>query len=324
MSTHRTAAFACLVAGLAGAPAFAGEAPYPVRPLRLIVPFAPGGGTDITARLTAIHLSEALGRQVVVDNRSGAAGNLGTELAARATADGYTLLMASLSNSVNPSLFSKLPFDSIKDFEPVSQTANAPTVLVVHPSLPAQTIGDLLAMLRSKPGQMNYGSGGFGTANHVAGELLNYMGNVKMVHVPYKGGGPALADLVGGQLHVVFATTTSTRDFVAAGRLRALAVTSLKRTTILPDVPTLNESGIPGFEVLAWYGVMAPAGTPRPIVTRLSRELQRIARLDDVRKRVLAQGAESVGSSPEEFAAFFRGEIEKWQKVMAASGTKAN
>jgi tripartite-type tricarboxylate transporter receptor subunit TctC len=322
MRAHGVAAVAFLVTGLGSASALAGEAPYPVRPLRLIVPFAPGGGTDLTSRLVSNHLSEALGRQVVVDNRAGGGGNVGAELAARAAPDGYTLCMAALSTAVNASLFRKLPFDVIRDFDPVSLFSSAPTLLVVHPSLPAQTFAELMAMARAKPGQLNYGSGGFGTANHVAGELFKYLGNVNITHVPYKGGGPALADLMAGQLHLVFATTTSTREFVRTGRLRALAITSLKRSPLLPDMPTVAESGIPGFEVLAWYGIMVPSGTPKAIVARLSTELQRAARAPEVRERFNAVGAEPVGTTAEEFGVFLRNEIDKWQKVVKASGLR--
>lgn len=242
-------------------------------------PVRPGGGTDLTSRLVSNHLGEALGRQVVVDNRSGGGGNTGTELAARSAPDGHTLFMASLATSVNVSLFPKLTWDPLRDFEPVSLFTSVPTVLVVHPGLPAQTVADLMAMAKAKPGQLNFGSGGFGTANHIAGELFKFMGNVNIVHVPYKGGGRALAELVAGQLHLVFATTTSTREFVRSGRLRALAITSLKRSPLLPELPTVAESGIPGFEVLGWYGIMLPTGTPKFIGARLSTELQRAARL---------------------------------------------
>lgn len=322
MRARRVAAVACLITGFGSVSAFAGEAPYPVRPLRLIVPFAPGGGTDLTSRLVSNHLTEVFGRQVVVDNRSGGGGNVGTELAARAAPDGYTLFMASLSTSVNASLFRKLPFDAVRDFDPVSMFTSVPTLLVVHPSMPVQTFAELVAMAKAKPGALNFGSGGFGTANHIAGELFKYMGNVNVIHVPYKGGGPALADLMAGQLHLVFATTTSTREFVRTGRLRALAITSLKRSPLIPDLPTVAESGIPGFEVLAWYGIMVPSGTPKAITARLSAELQRAARAPEVRERFNAVGAEPVGTTAGEFGVFLRNEIDKWQKVVKASGLR--
>ena len=306
---------------LAG-PSFAAD--YPDRPIRLVVPFAPGGGTDLTARLISQRLPEALGKQIVVDNRPGGAGNIGTELVARAAPDGYTLLLAALSTTVNVSLFPKLPINPVKYFEPVSLFVTVPLLLVVHPSLPVQSVRDLVELAKAKPGQLNYSSGGMGTANHVAGELFKYMATVQMTHVPYKGGGPALVDLIGGQVHLFFGTMTLTSDHVKAGRLRALASTGAARVGAMPELPTVAESGVPGFEVGAWYGVLAPLGTPRPIVSRLSGELARIVRAGDVRDLLRAQGADPVGSTPDEFAQHLRIEVDKWSKIVKASGMRVD
>ena len=297
-------------------------AQYPERAVRLIVPFAPGGGADLTSRLIAQRLPDALGRQVIVDNRAGGASNIGTEAAARSAADGHTLLLATLSMAVNASLFPKLPFNALKDFEPVSLLVTVPLVVVVHPSLPVQTIQDLIALAKSRPGTLNYASGGIGSANHVAGELFKHMTGVQIAHVPYKGGGPAIADILGGHVSLLFGTLTSTHEFAKSGRLRALATTGGKRSVAAPELPTVAESGLPGYLVEAWYGVMAPTGTPRPIIDRLAVELARIVQAPDVRETLRAQGTEAVGSTPEEFARYLRAEIEKWSKMVKAQGLR--
>jgi tripartite-type tricarboxylate transporter receptor subunit TctC len=309
------------ILALVSASAFAD---YPERPVRLIVPFAPGGGTDLTSRLISQHLSEALGKPVVVENRAGGAGNMGTELVARAPADGHTLVLASLSTSVNVSLFKTLPFNPLTDFAPVSLVVKVPLLVVVHPSLPVNSIEELIQLAKAKPGQLNYASGGLGTANHVGGELFKYMANLQIVHVPYKGGGPALADVAGGHVPLFFGTMTSTRDLVKSGRLRALATTTAARSPSWPELPTVAESGVAGFEVSAWFGVLAPAGTPRPIIDRLSGELIKMLRIPEVREGLLAQGSDPVGSTPEEFARHLRAEIDKWAKVVQASGLHAD
>ena len=297
-------------------------AQYPERAVRLIVPFAPWGGADLTSRLIAQRLPDALGRQVIVDNRAGGASNIGTEAAARSAADGHTLLLATLSMAVNASLFPKLPFNALKDFEPVSLLVTVPLVVVVHPSLPVQTIQDLIALAKSRPGTLNYASGGIGSANHVAGELFKHMTGVQIAHVPYKGGGPAIADILGGHVSLLFGTLTSTHEFAKSGRLRALATTGGKRSVAAPELPTVAESGLPGYLVEAWYGVMAPTGTPRPIIDRLAVELARIVQAPDVRETLRAQGTEAVGSTPEEFARYLRAEIEKWSKMVKAQGLR--
>ena len=299
-------------------------AQYPERSVRLVVPYAPGGGTDLTGRLAGQRLTEALGKQFIVDNRTGGAGNIGTELVARATPDGYTLLIASLSNSVNVSLFPKLPINPVTNFDPVSLLVTVPMMLVVHPSLPVKSIQDLVTLAKARPGQLNYSSGGMGTANHVAGELFKYMAQVDIVHVPYKGGAPALSDVIAGQIHLIFGTMTMTRDFAKSGRLRALATTGPKRSAAAPELPTITEAGVAGYEVGAWYGLLAPVGTPKPVVGKLSEELARIVRIPEVRASLLAQGSEPAGSTPEEYAKFLRAEIDKWARIAKASGMRAD
>ena len=300
----------------------AAAADYPDRPIRLIVPYPPGGGADISSRIISQYLGEALGKVVIVDNRPGAGGNIGTEAVARAAPDGYTLLLASIATSVNASLFSSLPFNT-KDFQPVSVFITVPLMMVVSPTFAPQSVGDLIALAKARPRQLNYASGGLGTANHIAGELFKYMANVDITHVPYKGGGPALNDVIGGQVQLYFGTITSVREQAKAGRVRALATTGATRASAAPELPTVAESGLPGFEVVAWYGVLAPAGTPQPIVDRLSTELSRIVRIPAVQEQIRAQGAEAVGSTPAEARRFLDAEIDKWAKVVKLSGMRA-
>lgn len=309
-----------LLAVLAANPALAA---YPDRPIRVIVPYAPGGGTDITTRTVTQRLAESLKTPFVVDNRGGAAGNIGKELAARATPDGYTLLTAGLSFAVNPSLFAKLGYDPVRDFAPISLIATAPLIVVVHPSVPAQSIKDVIALAKAKPGALNYASGGIGTGNHVAGELFTYMTGTRIVHVPYKGGGPALADVVAGQVQLLFNTTTSTLPFVRSGKLRALALTGAQRSPNLPDLPTVAESGVPGFDVGVWFGFVAPARTPQPIIDRLNAEVVKVTRLPEVRAQFAAQGADPVGGTPAEFGQYIRTEVAKWAKVAKAANLRA-
>lgn len=299
-------------------------ADFPERAIHLVVPFPPGGGADLTSRLISQRLAEPLGKPIVVENRPGGASNIGTEAVARAPADGHTLLLATLATAVNVSLFKQLPYDPVADFEPVSLVVSVPLLVVVHPSLPVKSIEELIKLAKAQPGKLNYSSGGAGTANHVGGELFKHMAGVEMVHVPYKGGGPALSDLVAGHVQLQFGTMTSTRDLVKAGRLRAIAVTSAQRSPSAPELPTVAESGVPGYEVSAWYGVMAPAGTPKPVVARLSGELARMLRIPEVRAALLAQGNDPVGSSPEEFGRHLRSEIDKWAKVAPAAGLHAD
>jgi tripartite-type tricarboxylate transporter receptor subunit TctC len=296
---------------------------YPERPIRLVVPYAPGGGTDLTSRLIALRLTESFKQQVIVDNRAGGASNIGAEITARSAPDGYTIMMAGISFSINVSIFSKLGYDPIKDFDPVSLVATVPLIVVVHPSVPATNIKELIALARAKPGTLNYASGGAGTANHIAGELFKYMTGTDIVHVPYKGGGPALADVVGGQVQLLFNTMTSTVGFMNSGKLRALAVTGKRRSPGVPNLPTVAEAGVPGYDVGAWFGIVVPRGTQRAIVNKLNSEIVRITRLPEAREQFAAQGAEAIGSTPEEFAQHLRVEIDKWAKVAKAAKMRA-
>jgi len=297
---------------------------YPAKPVRFVVAFPPGGGTDIIARSIAQKLAERIAQQVVVDNRPGAGGNIGTDIVAKSAPDGYTMLMGSAGPlAINASLFGKMPFDPIKDLAPVTLAASTPNVLVVHPSLKAATVEELIALAKARPGEINFASSGHGTPAHLAGELFDSMAGVKMVHVPYKGAAPALADLLGGQVQLMFSTMPPALPHVKDGKLRALAVTSAKRSPAAPDLPTLDEIALPGFEANTWHGVVVPAGTPRAIIARLNREIVAILHLPDVVERFSSQGAEALGSTPEEFAAYIRSETLKWAKVVRDSGAKA-
>jgi tripartite-type tricarboxylate transporter receptor subunit TctC len=295
---------------------------YPTKSIRLIVPFAPGGSNDIMARLVGHKFSESLGQQVVVDNRGGASGIIGTDIAAKAAPDGYTLLMMSLTLAVNPSLFSKLPYDTDRDLTPMTLVASAPLMLVVHPSLPIKTVKDLIAYARTDPGKLAFGSGGPGSTPHLAGEMLKLMAGVQMTHVPYKGGGPALVDLVGGQIQLMLENIPSTLPYAKSGKLRAVAVTSIKRSALVPDLPTLDEAGLKGYEIVGWNGLFAPAGTPRSIVARVHGETSKALGEPDIKSRLAALGAEGIGSGPEEFKAFVQAEIRKWAGVVKDAGLK--
>ncbi|HTF16326.1 MAG TPA: tripartite tricarboxylate transporter substrate binding protein [Burkholderiales bacterium] len=320
----RAAASLSAALALSAPHAAAAAEPYPARPVRFVVAFPPGGGTDIIARSIAQKLGERLGQQVLVDNRPGAGGNIGTDIVAKSSPDGYTLLMGSAGPlAINASLFARMPFDPIKDLAPVTLAASTPNVLVVHPSLPAATVRELIALAKARPGEINFASSGHGTPAHLAGELFNSMAGVKLIHVPYKGAAPALADLLGGQVQLMFSTMPPALPHVKDGQLRALAVTSLKRSPAAPDLPTVDEIALPGFEANTWHGVVVPAGTPGAIVARLNREIVAILHLPDVVERLSGQGAEALGSTPEEFAAYIKSESVKWAKVVRDSGAKA-
>jgi tripartite-type tricarboxylate transporter receptor subunit TctC len=299
---------------------------YPAKPVRIVVPFTPAGTTDIQARIVAQHLSEALKQSFVVDNRPGAAGNLGSELVAKAAPDGYTLLMCTVStHGINPALYgAKIPYDAVKDFAPVSLVSTVPNMLVVNPSVPAKSVQELIAYAKKNPGKLNFASSGSGTSIHLSGELFKTMTGIDMVHVPYKGSAPALTDLMGGQVDLMFDNMPSSIEFVRAGKLRALAVTTARRSPALPDVPTVAESGVPGYEATAWFGVMAPGGTPKPIVDRLSAEIQTMVKKPEVRAKLAEQGAEPVGDTPDEFRTFVVAELDKWAKVVKAAGAKVD
>jgi tripartite-type tricarboxylate transporter receptor subunit TctC len=297
-------------------------AQFPTKPIRLIVPFAPGGSNDIMARIAAQKFSESLGQQVIVDNRPGASGIVGTELAAKAPPDGYTLLMMSLTLTVNPSLYRKLPYDTTKDLVPVSLIASAPLMLVVNPALPAKSVQELIAHAKANPGKLNFGSGGRGTTPHLAGEMLKAMAGLDMTHVPYKGGGPALADLVGGQIQLMLENIPSTLPFAKSGKLRALAVSGMKRSPLVPDLPTLDEAGLKGYEIVGWNGLFYPAGTSPAIIRTIHAQTVKMLAQPDVKERLAALGAEPVGNSPAEFAAFIRAEIGKWARIVKQAGLK--
>ncbi|HET7596590.1 MAG TPA: tripartite tricarboxylate transporter substrate binding protein [Burkholderiales bacterium] len=295
---------------------------YPTRSVRMVVPFAPGGSNDIMARLLGQKLTETFGQQFIVDNRPGASGIIGTEIAAKATPDGQTLLVMSLTLAVNPSLHRKLPYDTEKDLAPITVIAAAPLMLVVHPSLPVKSTQEFIAYAKANPGKLNFGSGGPGSTPHLAGELLKTMAGIQMTHVPFKGGGPALSALVGGEIQLMLENIPSTLPYVQSGRLRALAVTSRKRSPMVTDLPTLDESGVKGYELVGWNGLFAPGGTPKAIITKLYDASVKALEQPDVKKRLAAMGAEAGGNSPEEFRKFIRAEIAKWAKVVKASGMK--
>jgi len=296
---------------------------YPAKPVRLIVPYPPGGGTDTLARVVSQKLSETLGQQVIMDNRPGAGANIGMELAARSAPDGYTLVLATISNAISASLYSKLNYDLVRDFSPVTLLATTPHLLAVHPSLPVWSVKDLIALAKARPGQLVYSSAGSGTPTHLAGELFDHMAGVKMTHVPYKGGGPSVIALVGGEVTASFATMPSVLSHVKSGKLRGVAVTTAQRSASAPDLATVAESGLPGFEMGSWYGLMAPAATPAAIVGQLNAEAIKVLRLPDVKQRLDSAGFEALTGAPEEYAAYTRAEIDNWAKIVKASGARA-
>ena len=305
-----------LAAALTAAPAALAQT-YPTKTVRMIVAFPPGGTTDILARATAQKLTEAFGQQVVIDNRPGAGGNIGTELVARSPADGYTLLASPGSTlTSNPAVYAKVPFDTVRDFAPVTIIAEVPNVLIVHPSLPVKTVKELIALAKTRPGQLAYASTGAGQSTHLSAELFKQMARVDMIHVPYKGSAPALTDMVAGQVTVMFDNMPSCLPFVKAGRLKAIAVTSTKRSPTTPELPTVAEAALPGFDVTVWFSVLAPANTPRDIVARLNGEIVKALKAPDMRERLSQQGAEPVGNTPEEFSAVIKRDLAKWSKLV--------
>ena len=317
-----------LVLALALATAGAGTAmaqAYPAKPIRLIIPFPPGGGSDVTGRIVAMAMSERLGTQMVVDNRAGAGGIIGTELAANAARDGYTLLVASLAHVVSPWLYDlKGRFDPIRSFAPVAIVAGSPIVLVVHPGVPARSVAELLALARKNPGKLQYASAGVGSVSHLAAELFTYSAKVDMLHVPYKGAGAATVDVVAGHANLTFGGLLATVPHVRAGRLRALGVGSLQRNPILPDVPPIAEAGVPDYETVNWFGLLAPVGTPAAIIERLHREVTAVQELPEIRKQLDNDGATVLRMSPPQFGAYMAADMEKWGRVVKAAGIKAN
>jgi|KBSMisStaDraftv2_1062788.scaffolds.fasta_scaffold00249_22 tripartite-type tricarboxylate transporter receptor subunit TctC len=289
---------------------------YPVRPVRMIAASSPGSAVDIIARTVAQKLSEQVGQQVIVDNRAGAGGNLGAEIAAKAAPDGYTVFMGTPAHAISTSLYRKPTYDLARDFAPISQVTSGSYVVVVNPAVPAKSIEELIALARAKPGQLNYASAGTGNATHLAGALFSTLAKVNIVHVPYKGSGPALTDLIGGQVQLMFANLTAALPAVKPGRLRALAVTGRQRSTAAPELPTVMEAGVPGYVVISWFGLFAPAATPRDIVMRLNKEIAMATRSADVRERLATEGAEPSATTPEEFGAFVKSEVAQWGKVI--------
>jgi len=308
-----------------GAAAGAGAQTYPSQPIKMIVPFTAGGTTDILARTIGQKLAEAWRQPVIVENKPGAGGNIGADAVAKAKPDGYTILMGTIgTQSINASLYAKMPYDAAKDFAPVTLVAMVPNVLVVNPGVPAKSVAELIALAKAKPGQLNFASSSTGGSPHLSGEMFKQMTGADIVHVPYKGSAPAITDLLGGQVSLMFDNLPSALPQVKAGKLRALGVTSARRSQAAPEIPTIAESGVPGYEVDSWFGILAPAGTPKEVVGKLNAEIARILQMPDVRQRLQEQGAEPVGGTPEQFADHIRKETVKWARVVKASGAKAD
>jgi tripartite-type tricarboxylate transporter receptor subunit TctC len=321
--SHRLPSMLLLLAGLAPwLGAYAADA-WPVKPVRWVVPFPAGGPVDLVTRPIAQRLSEVWSQQVVLDFRPGAGSIIGSEIVAKAAPDGYTLLATVAQHAINPAVYPKLPYDTTKDFTAVVQLVRSPFMLVVHPSLPARNVKELIALARARPGQLPYASAGAGSLNHLAGEMLRTAAKIDLVHVPYKGGGPAVIDLVGGHVGILFSNIVAVAPHVKSGRLRALAVTTAARTPLLPDLPTMAEAGVPGFDAESWTGVLGPANLPRAIVERVGRDADRVLRTQEIRDAMQAQGAEIAGGSPEQFAARISADMARWAKVARDSGAKA-
>jgi tripartite-type tricarboxylate transporter receptor subunit TctC len=311
-----------LLAPLVSAGAIHAQSSYPTKPIRWIVGYTPGGTADMLARAVGQKLAESWGQQVIVENRPGAGTNIGTEVAAKSPPDGYTLFMPTVANAINPTLYPKLNFDILRDFVHITNFAKVPGIVVVHPSVPAKNVQELIALAKAHPNALRHGSTGIGSPHHLAGEIFKSMAGVKMVHVPYRGASPALIDVIAGHIEVYFGAMVSTLPHVKSGKLRALGVTTLKRVAAVPDIPTISEQGLKGFETGSWFGVSVPTGTAREIITKLHTECIRIIGLREVRDRMTSEGAEFVGDTPEQFAAFFRSEIEKWGRAVKASGAR--
>ena len=298
---------------------------YPTKTVRVIVPFAAGSTTDIMGRTVAQKLTERLGQQFIVDNRPGAGGNIGSDIVAKAVPDGYTLLISAASTlAINASLYKNMPYDTATAFAPISRIAMVTNVLVIHPSLPVKSVKELIAFAKARPGQLNFASGGSGGTAHLSGEMFKTLAGIDMVHVPYKGGSAAMPDLLGGFVPLMFDNVPQVLPYIKAGRLRALGVTTAKRSTALPDVPTIAEAGVPGYEAVAWFGAVAPARTPREIVTKLNAEIVGILNSADVKTRLAAQSADAAPTTPEEFGAFIKKEMVKWAKIITATGARAD
>ncbi|MGH8702154.1 MAG: tripartite tricarboxylate transporter substrate binding protein [Burkholderiales bacterium] len=320
MNPTNVARLACaaLIAAAAGA-AFA-QAGYPGKPVRMVVPSSAGGGTDIVARIIAPELSKRLGQQVVIDNRPGAGTMIGIEVAAKSPPDGYTLLMGLSTLAINSALYKKVPYDPVRDFAPITQAVSSASIIVVHPSVPVKTLKELIAFARARPGQLNYASAGTGTYPHMTMELFLSMAKLQMVHIPYKGTAPAMIDMLAGQVATMAATVLTGMPHIRSGRLRPLGITSSARSSVAPDIPTIAEAGLPGYESVQWYGMLAPARTPKDIITRLHAEATGVLKQPEIKARLAADGADTVGSSPEEFARYIQSELVKWAKVARDAG----
>ena len=321
MNTNAVRFTRCVAAFLATGVVFAQD--YPVRAVRYIVPQSPGGSSDTLARVIAPRLSELLGQPVLIDNRPGATGIIGTDLVAKAPADGYTVLQVATSQATNPAMGIKLPYDTLRDFAPITLLSQQPNMWIVHPSLPAYDIQGLVALAKARPGQVDFASSGTGGSQHLAGELLNVMAGIKLTHIPYKGSPPALIDVLGGRVAVIVSTIAPAMPQVKSGRLRALAITSLQRSRAAPEIPTMMESGIAGYEAISWQGVLAPAGTPRAVVQRLNAELRKVLGLSEPRRQLAEQGYEPLSGTAEAFDAYIKSEITKWTRVVKAAGLRA-
>ena len=294
---------------------------YPVKPVTIVVPFAPGGTTDILARIVGQGMQTELGQPFVVDNRAGAGGNIGASLAAKAAGDGYTLFMGTVgTHAINQALYKKMPFDPVKDFAPISRVATVPNLLVAHPSQPYKTVKELIAYAKANPGKVTFGSPGSGASPHVSGELFKSMTGTDLLHVPYKGSAPAMTDLLGGQINIMFDNMPSAIQHVRSGKLRPIAVTTAKRSPEMPDIPTIAEAGVPGYEAMSWFGLFAPAATPKPVLDKLNAALVKVLNQADVKKKIAEQGGDVVAETPEQFAAFIKSETAKWGKVVKESG----
>jgi tripartite-type tricarboxylate transporter receptor subunit TctC len=325
MTRVRVAAFLFLAAVLCAGPIMAQDAKdYPAKPIRIIVPYPPGGGTDVVARIISDPLAAALGQPIIIDNRGGAAGNLGTDIAAKSAPDGYTILLTLSSHTINPKLYDKLPFDVERDFAPISLVALSPQILVAHPSVPANNIRELIALAKAQPGKLNFASVGTGSPGHIAGELFKLKTGVDIVHIPYKGGGPAVTDTLGGQVQLLFVTLPAAMQHVKAGRLKALAVTSDKRSLAAPDIPTIAESGVPDCVVNSWYGALAPAKTPPAIVAKLQAAFAKVLSMPEVKDKLFAQGAEGAPSTSADFERRIHDELRQWEYVIREAKIKAD
>jgi tripartite-type tricarboxylate transporter receptor subunit TctC len=315
--------FLCLAAALLLCVSHAFAQTYPAKPIRIVVPYPPGGFNDTLGRTFAAKFSEAWGQPAFVENKPGANTVIGTDFVAKSAPDGYTLLIVAFPFAVTPSLLKNMPYDTVKDFAPVVWAAVSPNVLVVNPSLPVKSVAELVALAKAKPNSLSYASTGNGSSNHISMELFKSLAGVEIVHIPYKGSGPAVTDLLGGQVQLMFDNAPNVMPQVKAGKLRALGMSSAKRSSFAPDIPTVAESGVPGYEVAVWFGLVAPAGTPREIVQKLNAEAMRILAMPDVRERFLSQGVEPVGSTPEQFGEHIKSQMTKWAKVVQDAGVKA-